>query len=238
MPGDYERVAYGSDPNQFIDFRWADGRSLPLVVMIHGGFWRSRFDLSHSAAFCEALTSAGFSTANVEYRRVGQEGGGYPGTLSDVLAAARCVVTRAPAPTVVMGHSAGGHLALWLAGEMPDLSLAVGLAPVASLRVCFERNLSNGAVIDFLGGTPHAVAERYAAADPAERPAGIPRVLIHGADDDIVPVELSRTYAEARAGDANPPRLVELPGLNHHAVIDPNSTAWAPILASLRAITR
>ena len=232
-----ERVAYGSDPNQFLDFRWTHNESRPLVMMIHGGFWRSRFDLSHSAAFCEAITRAGFPTANVEYRRVGQEGGGFPGTLSDILAAARFAASRTQAPLVVMGHSAGGHLALWLAGEMPGLALAVGLAPVASLRLCFERNLSNGAVTDFLGGTPQTVADRYAAADPACRPARVPRVLIHGDADDIVPLELSRAYVDARFGDANPPRLIELPGLDHHAVIDPASAAWEAVSASLHAIS-
>ena len=217
-----ERVFYGGDANQFVDFRWAgEGTAPALAIMIHGGFWRSRFDLSHSAHFCEALTRAGFHTANIEYRRVGQAGGGWRGTLDDVLAAARFARSRGNSRAVVLGHSAGGHLALWLAGEIPDLAGVVALAPVASLRLAWQLNLSNGAARDFLGGGPEDVPERYAAADPAERPSKLPRVLIHGTADDIVPVELSRAYVQARSGDLGAATLAELPGANHFAVIDP-----------------
>ncbi len=222
-----QRLFYGADPNQFLDLRpTAATAGDPLLVMIHGGFWRSRFDLSHSAAFCQALTRSGFATANIEYRRVGQPGGGWPGTLADVTAAVRFALHRCGDAIVMLGHSAGGHLALWLAGEMPELAGVVGLAPVASLRLCWERHLSNDAVCDFLGGKPHQVPDRYLAADPENRPSAVPRVLIHGAADDVVPVELSHAYALARAADENPPRVLELPGVDHSAVIDPASPAW------------
>ncbi len=231
-----ERVAYGSDPNQFIDFGRPEGENRrPSLVMIHGGFWRSRFDLSHSAAFCEALTHAGYPTANIEYRRVGQPGGGWPGTLEDARAATSFAIQRLSGPVVVMGHSAGGHLALWVAAQLPDLAGAVGLAPVASLRICFERNLSHGAVTDFLGGAPSDFPDRYAHADPAECPSHIPRLLIHGAADDIVPLELSAAYIAKRGRDPNPPRLVELPGADHFAVIDTRSHGWGVLMEFLCA---
>jgi len=229
-------IPYGDDPNQFIDFRWAtEPASRLLVVMIHGGFWRSRFDLSHSARFCEALTLAGFHTANIEYRRVGQPGGGWRGTLDDVLAAVQCARDQVDAPTVVMGHSAGGHLALWLAGELPGLAGVVALAPVASLRLGWERNLGAGAVRDFIGGSPQEFPDRYSAADPVGRPSAVPRVLIHGTADDVVPPELSRAYVEARSRDTNPPHLVELPGADHSAVIHHQGAGWAAVVASLHS---
>ena len=228
-----ERLFYGENPNQFIDFRWAENPGArPLLLVIHGGFWRSRFDLSHSANLCEGLTRAGFPTANIEYRRVGQAGGGWPGTLDDVLAAVHFARTRVHAATVVVGHSAGGHLALWLAAELPDLAGVVALAPVASLQLAWKLNLSDGAVREFLGGTPQEVPERYASADPAARPARIPRTLIHGTMDTIVPLELSRAYVAARSSDLNPPRLVELPDAGHFTVIDPANPALYAALAA------
>jgi acetyl esterase/lipase len=221
-----ERLPYGEDPNQFLDFRWAKSPARrPLLIMIHGGFWRSRFDLSHSANLCEGLTRAGYHTANIEYRRLGQAGGGWPGTLNDVLAAVRFARAHVDAPAAVIGHSAGGHLALWLAAELPDLAVVVALAPVASLRLGWERNLGNGAVRDFLGGSPEEVPERYAAADPAVRPSRVARILIHGSADDIVPLELSRAYVASRSQDIAPARLVELPGADHFTVIDPENPA-------------
>lgn len=203
------------------------------MINIHGGFWRSRYDLVHANPLCEAMAREGFPTANIEYRRAGQPGGGWPGTLDDVLAAVRFARSQVKAPAIVMGHSAGGHLALWLASEMPDLAGVVALAPVASLRLAWERYLSDGAVRDFLGGSPDEVPDRYAAADPEVRAAAIPRILIHGTADEVVPLEVSRAYVNARSADANPPRLVELAGVDHSDVIDPDSPAWEAVLAAL-----
>ncbi|HWC99040.1 MAG TPA: alpha/beta hydrolase [Candidatus Sulfopaludibacter sp.] len=222
-----ERLAYGDDANQFVDFRWSRLPGVrPMVVHFHGGFWRSRFDLQHAGNFCAALTQAGFHTANVEYRRVGQPGGGWPGTLEDALSAARFACARAEAPVVVTGHSAGGHLALWLSAEMPELAGVAVMGPVACLRLGWERNLGDGAVRDFLGGGPEEAPERYAAADPAVRESHVPRVLIHGTRDEVVPVEISRAYCEARGGC-----LVELEGADHFDVVDPRSAWWNEVVA-------
>jgi acetyl esterase/lipase len=233
-PAADERVPYGDDPNQFVDFRLSRQKAARLLVInIHGGFWRSKFDLLHAGNLCDALACDGYHTANVEYRRVGQEGGGWPGTLEDVLAAAQFALARVGLPAVVMGHSAGGHLALWLSGALPPLAGVVAVGPVAHLRVAWERNLGDGAVRDFLGGDPEQFPGRYAAADPAGRGSSVPRVLIHGDADDIVPIEVSRAYVESRAGDTNPPRLVELAGVDHFDVIDPLSAAWSVIKCEL-----
>jgi acetyl esterase/lipase len=216
-----ERIPYGGDPDQFVDFRVpAQAAGRPLLINIHGGFWRSRYDLVHADPLCDSLTLAGFPTANIEYRRSGQPGGGWPGTFDDVRAAVHLARSHVNAPAVVMGHSAGGHLALWLASEMPGLAGVVALAPVASLRLAWELYLSNGAVCEFLGGAPDEVPDRYAAADPCGLASFVPRTLVHGDSDDVVPLELSRAYLHARSQDPNPPSLLELPGINHSGVLD------------------
>jgi acetyl esterase/lipase len=219
------RLRYGDQDSQFIDFRRpAEGTGRPLVINIHGGFWRVRYDLLHAEPLCEALAAAGFATANIEYRRVGEPGGGWPGTFDDVKLAVTFAREQAPqyggdpSRTIVLGHSAGGHLALWVAAEIPDLTAVIGLAPVASLH----QMLSDNAVAGLMGGDPTQFPERYTYADPA-RPTPVPRVLIHGTADDIVPIALSRDYTA-------PARLIEIPGADHFAVIDPQHAAWHTVL--------
>ena len=224
------RLRYGNEDNQFVDFRRAvQGAGHPLIVNIHGGFWRVRFDLRHAEPLCEALSAAGFATANIEYRRVGEPGGGWPGTFDDVKLAVAFAREHAAqygadsSRTVVLGHSAGGHLALWVAAEIRDLAAVIGLAPVASLH----QTLSDNAVAGLMGGGPAEVPERYAYADPA-RQSPVPRVIIHGTADDIVPISLSRDYTA-------PARLVEVPGADHFAVIDPEHAAWHIVLREIKA---
>ena len=196
--------------------------------MIHGGFWRVRYDLLHAAPVCAALASAGFAAANIEYRRVGEPGGGWPGTFDDVKQAVSFAREHAPrfggdpTRTVVLGHSAGGHLALWVAAEVRDLAAVIGLAPVASLH----QSLSDNAVAGLMAGASGEFPDRYAYADPA-RPTPVPRLLIHGVDDEIVPISLSRGYAA-------PARLVEIPGADHFAVIDPQHLVWPLVLQEIR----
>lgn len=198
--------------------------------MIHGGFWRVRYGLNHAADFCNALAATGFAVANLEYRRVGEPGGGWPGTFEDVKRGVAFARERAgeyagdAARTVVLGHSAGGHLALWVAAEIPDLTRAIGLAAVANLHLAHSLALSNCAVGEFLGGSPTEFAQRYAYADPA-RPTPVPRTLIHGDADDIVPVDLARGF---------PGQVIEISGANHFAVIDPGHESWDVVLDQLR----
>jgi acetyl esterase/lipase len=179
---------------------------------------------------CEALAAAGFATANIEYRRVGEPGGGWPGTFDDVKRAVTFAREQTPQyggdplRTVVLGHSAGGHLALWVAAEIPDLSAVIGLAPVASLH----QTLSDNAVAGLMGGTPAQFPDRYTYGDPA-RPTPVPRVLIHGTADDIVPIALSCDYAASA-------RLIEIPGADHFAVIDPQHAAWHVLLREVTAL--
>lgn len=235
------RVPYGESVSQFVDFRSPAARGVgPLAVMLHGGFWRAKYDLLPAGHLCAALAGSGFATANVEYRRVGEPGGGWPGTLEDVTQAVQFARRHAaqfrgdPHRTIVLGHSAGGHLALWLAGEIADLAGVVALAPVACLRLAWELGLGNGAVAEFLQGSPAELPGRYQAADPAARLSAVPRVLIHGTADEVVPIELSREYVRLRQSDPAPVKLVELPAGDHFDVADPQSRAWETLLHEVR----
>jgi acetyl esterase/lipase len=193
------------------------------------------------------LANRGIATWNIEYRRVGDPGGGWPGTFLDVALAADYLRTIAPTyqldlqRVISIGHSAGGHLALWLAGrrnlalnspfaitdEPLVLSGAISLAGVVDLELAWRLNLSNGAVIDLLEGGFDKVPDRYMAASPAALlPLGIPQVLIHGTEDGSVPLQMSLAYlAKAKAAN-DVVRFIELEGIDHFALIDPKSDVW------------
>jgi acetyl esterase/lipase len=213
------RHDYGPLPDQHATLR-GEG---PTVVVIHGGFWRARYTAPLMDPICDALAALGFAAWNVEYRRVGA-GGGYPETLDDVAAACRA----APDPVLAIGHSAGGHLALWAAAE-GLVPAAISLAGVCDLAGAARQGVGNGAVLDLMGGGPDDLPDAYARADPLQRlpfPAEV--TLVHGADDDIVPLAQSRAFAAASGC-----RLIELPGTGHFEVIDPHSEAWARIADTL-----
>jgi len=238
------RLLYGETPSHVVDLRLPAAPGLrPLAIMIHGGFWRARFNLLHAGHLSAGLAAAGFASANIEYRRAGEVGCGWPGTFKDVSRAVQFVRDRAnlvrgdARRTVVLGHSAGGHLALWLAGEMGDLAGVVSLAGVASLRLASEMGLGGQAVREFLGATPREAPDVYRLADPEGRPSAVPRVLIHGTADDRVPIELSREYVRLRQGDACPVKLVELEGGDHFDVVDPQSRFWDVVVGEVTRLT-
>lgn len=251
-----ERIAYGSAPEQFGDLRMPVGPGPhPAILFIHGGYWRARYDLEHAGNLCAALTTAGIATWNLEYRRVGNPGGGWPGTFQDLVAGAHKLVDLAPSygidpgRIVVMGHSAGGHLATWIggvakvpidaeiAGEPLAFRATVSLAGVLDLEEAWRLDLSNGAVRDFLGGTPEDVPARYAAASPARLiPLGSRQVVVHGEDDDIVPLAISTRYAGAAQQAGDPVSLLVIPGADHFDVIDPESAAWPGIESAVLAL--
>lgn len=239
-PADF-RVAYGTDPNQFGDLRLPKTKGpFPIVLNLHGGFWRAKYDLKHAGHLCAALTSRGFATWNVEYRRVGNEGGGWPGTLEDVVSAYRFLPQMAKrysldtSRVLVMGHSAGGQLALCMAAHQPGIHHAMALAGVLDLDRAWQLHLSNDAVAEFLGGTPSTVAEHYQEADPMnlEVPKARQMVLC-GAADDVVPAEFSRKYVEEKKKRGEDAILVEIPKADHFDLIDPRSKAWAEVRASV-----
>lgn len=230
-PAAAERIAYGTHPSQFIDFRYPS-LSPPrgIAVMIHGGFWRARFDLLYAGNICHALTEAGLLTANLEYRRVGEPGGGWPWTFEDIQAGTKAARLHLAARAsghhgcVVLGHSAGGHLALRLSSAMPDLNGVVALGPVAVLHSAWERKLSDNAVEAFLGA-----ALDFKSACPSGHPTRVPQILIHGVKDDVVPIEISREYVELRKSNPAPVHLIELAGADHFDVVDPSSSSWPAV---------
>ena len=234
------RLTYGSDPNQFLDLRLPKEKSTQpyrLVINIHGGFWRAKYNLDHAGHLCAALTVKRVVTANLEYRRVGNEGGAWPGTFEDIRSAYQFLVQHAnthnldASTIVVMGHSAGGQLALCLAAHEPTITRVISLAGVVDLQRAYQLHLSNDAVVEFLRGKPTDVPDHYREADPMQ--LSIPHArqwLIHGAVDEIIPPEFSRNYVVAkktRAGkEKEDARLTEIPGASHFDVIDPHSPAW------------
>lgn len=255
-----ERQAYGDDPSQFAELRLpAGGGPFPVVALVHGGFWRDRYGLSYMRHIGERLVASGVATWTIEYRRLGEEGGGWPGTFLD--AAAALDALRAVAPSrrldlgrlVTIGHSAGGHLALWLAGRhrlaaadplhspgpLPVRG-AVSLAGVVDLRMAWELRLSEGVVEQLLGGAPSSVPERYASGSPREMlPLGVSQVLVHGTADEPVPYALSRSYVEAATLAGDEARLLSFEGADHLAVVDPLSAIWPTIERTIvRLVTR
>ncbi|HET7043872.1 MAG TPA: alpha/beta hydrolase [Gaiellaceae bacterium] len=232
-----QRHAYGPHPDQHAELRLPDGEGPHrVVVVIHGGFWRAEYTKANTTAVAVALAAAGWATWNVEYRRVGS-GGGYPETLDDV-AAARAALHHVGAALDLdavgsLGHSAGGHLALWLAAE-GRVSSAVALAGVCDLAAGAAAGLGDDAVAGFLGGAPDAHGD----ADPARRlPLGVPLLLVHGSEDDRVPAGHSRAFAAAARAAGDDCRLLELDGVGHFEPIDPRSSAWPEIVAALAALT-
>lgn len=247
-----KRVAYGSDPNQFVELRFPAKKSsslCPAVVNIHGGFWRAKYGLEHAGHLCAALTAKGLVTANLEYRRVGNDGGWWPGTFADIRAANAFVLQNAreygidPRRVVVMGHSAGGQLALCLAAHEPAVTRVVSLAGVVDLERAYRLHLSNDAVVEFLGGTPRDVPDHYREADPMQ--LSIPRArqwLIHGSTDDVVPPAFSRDYVAAKqkrtGNDKEDANLLEIRGAGHFEVIDPRTAAWKRVEETVLQLAR
>jgi acetyl esterase/lipase len=205
--------------------------------VIHGGYWRARYDLRHIGHFCVALAKAGIAAWSLEYRRLGNTGGGFPGTLDDVKAGAVHLEKIAKERSldlkrvVATGHSAGGQLILWLAkqGVIP-LRGVVPLAPVADLRRAWELKLSSNVVADFLGGSPLEVPERYRTASPIEMvPLHVRQRVIHGDRDDVVPLSMSRGYVEAARKAGDDCTLMEPAGAGHFELIDPRTAAWGQV---------
>jgi acetyl esterase/lipase len=249
------RVRYGRDRNQWGHLHLPVGPGPhPVAVVLHGGFWRSIWNLRLTEKVSADLADRGWAAWNVEYRRTGRiGGGGWPNTFLDVAAAVDHTEALAAEHgldvdrLVTVGHSAGGHLALWAAaraglpsdapGAAPAVKVrrAVGLAPVPDLVEAHHLGVGGQAVARLLGGTPVTVAERYALASPAALlPLGVPQVLVHGAADGAVPVAMSRTYVDAAAAAGDEARLVEVPDEGHMACLDTQSTSWR---AAAEAIT-
>lgn len=242
-------VAYGPDPEQVANLHLPadDGGPWPTVVLVHGGFWRQRWDRTSTTPLARDLAARGIAAWNLEYRRRG-----WPTTLLDVAAGVDALAGQDEVDVdhvVVVGHSAGGQLALWAAaraglpagapGAGPRVRprAGVSLAGVLDLVAAADESLGDGACRAFLGGGPGEVPERYALASPAARlPLGVPQLLVHGPADEIVPPRQSREYAAAARAAGDEVELVEPTGAGHFEVVEPGDAAWLEVVERLPAL--
>jgi acetyl esterase/lipase len=222
-----------------------DAAERPVVVLIHGGFWRQRYTKWLMHRLARAVVAQGWVAYNIEYRRVGRFGsGGWPETFDDVASAINALATVPGIDrqhVVTCGHSAGGHLALWAGAERPSDSIrvcaAISLAGVVDLVEAARLGLGGGAVDALMGGSPDEYPDRYALGSPRSLlPMGIPQFLVHGLRDTTVPATLSEEYVtQARAhGDAA--EFVPLPDAGHMEMIDPAHTAFDEVVARLQRV--
>jgi acetyl esterase/lipase len=257
QPAADETIAYGSEPPQTAELRVPKGRGPhPVVVLVHGGCWEAPWALDHVRGLAAALTGEGWATWSLEYRRLGDPGGGWPGTFEDVARGADHLKAIAAAHAldldrvVAVGHSAGGQLALWLAGRgsgrtpslwpAPDplrLHGVVSLAGITDLETAAAGQVCGDAISRLLGGVPAAVPDRVAATSPLQLlPLGVPVRLVCGEQDRIVPLDQARGYeAAARAkGDDVTSTVVE--GVGHFEFVDPASSAWPAVRDTLASL--
>ncbi len=263
LPPDH-RIHYGAGPNQFGDL-WLPqtpaSSLVPLIVFFHGGWWMSEYDLSYAGYLCDALKKEGVAVWSVEYRRVGKTGGGWPTTFQDAAAGFDYAVTLAKSypldlsRVITMGHSAGGHLAFWVAGRhhvdvhseiyqpRPQVPLlgAISLAGAVDLRLTLDlAGHSTFAhdrqiIYNLMGGRPQDLPQRYNAGNPGDLlPFHVPQVVIQGTADDEIPPELPSRWAEMsrKLGDTVTVKI--LPSVSHPDLVDPESKAWVVIRDAVR----
>ncbi|GAB3528805.1 alpha/beta hydrolase family protein [Arthrobacter monumenti] len=239
-----KRISYGPDASQYGELYLPEERSHPgIVVIIHGGYWRSRYGAELGVPLAKDLSRRGWVCWNLEYRRVGN-GGGWPGTFEDIATGIDKLAELAPEhgldldAVVALGHSAGGHLATWAAGRYqlpagapgPDpvvkLTAVVSQAGLLDLRSAFDANLSNNAAAELLGGTPTEYPRRYEWADPLSQvPLRIPVYALHAEDDTAVPISQSTSYVAAAVAAGASADLIPVRG-GHFDLIDPGSEAF------------
>jgi acetyl esterase/lipase len=264
------RLPYGDDPLQFGDL-WLPVKQyhpaakkdlpVPLVVFFHGGWWRAEYDLAYTSFLADALRQAGMAVWTPEYRRVGNAGGGWPGTFQDAAASFDSVRKLAEVypldleRVVVAGHSAGGHLAFWIAGRhhIPESSplflprptvavhAAVSLAGAVDLRLTcdlagyFTFAHDKHEVYDLMGGSPAEVPDRYAAGDPGLLlPFNLPQTLLQGTDDGQIPPDLPARWAQNARRQHGVVDVEMVRGADHFDLVDPTSAAWPGVLAAFR----
>lgn len=245
--------AYGPHRHQFGELTLpaaaAPEGPVPVAVLVHGGSWLAEYDLDRLRPLAADLAGRGWAAWNVEYRRLGPDsGGGWPQTLQDVSAAvdhlAALVADGAPLDlgrVVSIGHSAGGHLALLDAARDPGtvavrLRAVVGLAPLTDLPRAHA--LGDGETIEaFLGGTPDARTEAYAAASPVTHlPIGVPQLIVHGDRDDHVPLDMAAAYVAAARDAGDDAELQVCAEHDHFAVVEPGAAAWGAVRTYLETV--
>ena len=251
------RIAYGPGPFQFGHLRLPKRPGPhPVVLFIHGGCWLSRYDIAHTAALEQALADSGFAVWSLEYRRVGNEGGGWPGTFTDIGQGADHLRELAPRyaldldRVIASGHSAGGQFALWLAArpKVPSSSAlhvanpirvrgVLGLAPAPDLEGLHASGVCGNVIENLMGGSPAAHPDRYAAVSPMQlTPIGVPQELVIGALDRMwTPIGRSYVARAAAAGDTQV-EVVEAPESGHFDLLAPDTTTWPLVFGALKQL--
>jgi len=259
------RISYGKDPLQFGDLRLPEKSGLhPLAIVIHGGCWVTKFaDYKNTAAFADALRDEGIATWNIEYRKIGNAGGGWPGTFQDIAAAVDLLPSIAKkysldlSHVIVIGQSAGGHFALWLAGRhnLPASSVLYKKNPLAIHGV-----LSLGGVPDLLAfreqakidcesgdilgklvgeGTVDNYTKNFKEASPSELlPLGVKQILIYGKDEVTVPVKFGDDYKKIASSKGDNVSVITVKDAAHHEYIVPNSVTWPVILTKVKELLK
>ena len=257
------RLKYGPGELQFGDLRMPPvqaGHRAPLVMFVHGGWWKAAYGLEYGGHLCAALKAAGIATWSIEYRRVGDADGGWPGTFEDVAAGYDYLPALARSypvdlsRVVVAGHSAGGHLAFWLAGRphLPEtgplaglrksmpMKGVVALAGAVDLRLTidlagwFTFSHDKHEVEDFMGGSPAEHPERYRAGNPGDLlPLNVPQWLLQGTEDDQIPPQLPARWADRGRQMGERVTVDMIPGADHFDVVDPESKAWPRVMAAI-----
>jgi acetyl esterase/lipase len=262
------RINYGEGKLQFGDLylplTGGGAKRLPLIVFIHGGWWQSEYNLDYASDCCAALQSQGFAVWSIEYRRVGSTGGGWAATFQDVAAGFDHVAQLAKTypidltRVVAMGHSAGGHLAFWLAGRhhIPEESVlhplhvrSVPLAGVIALAGAVDLRLTcdlagyftfahdRSEVASLMGGLPAQFPDRYRAGNPGDLlPLSVPQILIQGINDGQIPPQLPARWAELARRQGDPVTVTMVPGAGHFDVVDPASSTWPIVVAAVRLL--
>ncbi|MPZ74012.1 MAG: prolyl oligopeptidase family serine peptidase [Nitriliruptorales bacterium] len=221
-----EVIAYGTGEDHVADVRRPDGDHHGTAVLLHGGFWMDAWRRNLMDGVAVDLSRRGWTTWNVEYRRVGA-GGGWPATANDVLAAVDFIAAGAAgAPLLLVGHSAGAQLALWACGERSDrIDRVVSLAGICDIEAAARQRLGGGAASRLLDGEPPAVAS------PLDRlPLRVPALVAHAVGDPVVPVDHSRRYVQAAQHAGDTVHYLEVEGDDHMTLIDPGGT-WPEIAA-------
>jgi acetyl esterase/lipase len=235
-------IQYGPAADQEADLYLTKTLRPPVVCLLHGGFWKMPHGREQMAAVADDLASRGFAVWNLGYRRLGNAEAGWPATMDDAAAGIDFLAQLPQAGidldlgrVVVVGHSAGGHLAFRAAGHGRDgtphvkrvcMLAVVGLAPITDLAEAYNRRVGGEIIAEWIGGPPSQFPERFQSASPAEMlPLAVRQLILHGTADDIVPIDLSRRYARAAGEAGDTIELIELAGARHMEYLDPSSKA-------------
>jgi len=255
-PYEVRTIKYGASNSQVGDLYLPKATRPSVVCLLHGGFWRMPYGRDEFDPVARDLASRNFAVWNLEYRRMGEPGGGWPGTFQDVAAGIDHLASLVGegieldlGRVVVVGHSAGGHLALWSSAQNHKQSPlhtpvrvrpagAVGLAAVVDLARTSSLCSGDCAVVAFLDGSPSQQSVRYAVTSPiAMLPLGVNQLIVHGGMDETLPVEIAREYVQAARAAGDSVQFSELPRAGHMDFLDPRSDAHATLCAWLEQLS-